>query len=866
MLSTESDGEGVLIERGVSRDVPSDGEDIAPSPYVLNFKICLPSQTNFKCLICDVRYTTLASLRRHVKTSHGLYKLKEIFVCDDCGKKTDTLKAFNAHHHKAEHGTAQATTNTEGAFRCKYCPLCFFSKKSHGQHVRNSHMDEACVERAAANNDGKRRLWDSDEIVKFKVALKRLGPSSNVEIAKAICTRTCKQVGVFKHAFLLKNPTWLVDNNATQDVNASPPSQPSSPGLHTLPPAANHTGPDSNSNLNLTATSPLSSPSPYVYVSSAAQLPLSSPSPHLNVSHPSVFSTPPNSSGVSSAVHLPFSSPPPHLNVSLTDEVSDVASAFNAPGSCILSPQRALSATPVASPSLQLRIACTDAPVISPNAGASVDCPRSRNTLSVTAQPFVPTLILPSVSSPAPVQPVTPLPPCVSSIPQPYYHPSAECNTPEAQVNSTLREPFLNDVHRFTTRPLDAAAWCEFEQVLLHWVTQIQMATDTRQPTSASMHTATRQYASRRRRRLRATTQSSPSIPVAPDTILPTISEPLTTETAPSQHNLPQSISQRSGRHRLAEQYRAFQRLYRQNPGACMKNILNDKPPCYCAILDEELTVHFTTSYAAAVPLPPTPNWLLLREPSADIMGSIITPHEVQMQLKRAKRSAPGSDGITYATWKWVDPLGAILATIFDICRQAKQIPADWKKSTVMLIHKGGDESSVRNWRPISLQKTIYKLYSALIARRIADWAISNSAFSPAQKGFLPFDGCAEQNFIIRSVLTNSRRAKKDLMLAWLDLRDAFGSVPHELLILMMRRLGLDNDTTDIVRDIYSGSTIAVRTGKSSYTADIPQARGVKQGCPLSPILFNIALEGLLQLLADSGLGYPISPLSGLCG
>ena len=344
--------------------------------------------------------------------------------------------------------------------------------------------------------------------------------------------------------------------------------------------------------------------------------------------------------------------------------------------------------------------------------------------------------------------------------------------------------------------------------MLLHWATQIQMATDTRQPTSASMHTATRQYASRRRRRSRATTQSSPSIPVAPDTIPPTISEPLTTETAPSQHNLPQSISQRSGRHRLAEQYRAFQRLYRQNPGACMKKILNDKPPCYCAIPDEELTVHFTTSYAAAVPLPPTPNWLLLREPSADIMGSIITPHEVQMQLKRAKRSAPGSDGITYATWKRVDP--AILATIFDICRQAKRIPADWKKSTVTLIHKGGDESSVRNWRPISLQKTIYKLYSALIARRIADWAISNSAFSPAQKGFLPFDGCAEQNFILRSVLTDSRRAKKDLMLAWLDLRDAFGSVPHELLILMMRRLGLDNDTTDIVRDIYSGSTIAM--------------------------------------------------------
>ena len=53
-------------------------------------------------------------------------------------------------------------------------------------------------------------------------------------------------------------------------------------------------------------------------------------------------------------------------------------------------------------------------------------------------------------------------------------------------------------------------------------------------------------------------------------------------------------------------------------------------------------------------------------------------------------------------------------------------------------------------------------------------------------------------------------------MLTWLDLRDVFGSVPHELLLLMMSRLGLDGNTVDIVWDIYTGSTIAVRTGKTS--------------------------------------------------
>ena len=298
---------------------------------------------------------------------------------------------------------------------------------------------------------------------------------------------------------------------------------------------------------------------------------------------------------------------------------------------------------------------------------------------------------------------------------------------------------------------------------------------------------------------------------------------------------------------------------YRLNPGACIRKILDDTPPIYCTIPEADLVNHFTSTDAPPPPISDPPSWLVSLDSHEDVLATPFTPYEMLHQQQRAKKTAPGSDKLTYANWKWADPEGVTLATIFNICRGAGRIPPDWKGSTVTLLPKGGDPMAVRNWRPICLQKTIYKLYSAAIARRIADWAITAGSILPSQKGFLPYDGCAEHSFVLRSALNDSRRRKRNIVLAWLDLRDAFGSVSHDLLLLMMSRLGLTGKTIDIVTDIYTDATVAIKTGRDSYTANIAQRRGVKQGCPLSPLLFNIALEGLLRHLKSCSYGFPIS-------
>ena len=112
-----------------------------------------------------------------------------------------------------------------------------------------------------------------------------------------------------------------------------------------------------------------------------------------------------------------------------------------------------------------------------------------------------------------------------------------------------------------------------------------------------------------------------------------------------------------------------------------------------------------------------------------------------------------------------------------------------------------------------------------------------------------------EHSFLMESVLADAKHHRKDVRILWLDLKNAFGSVPHALLWRSIRQLGVPAAFIDIYREIYRGSSQRVRCSEG-YTPEIPCRLGIKQGCPLSPLLFNLALEALLPALDGTNHGY----------
>ncbi|GIY44250.1 retrovirus-related Pol polyprotein from type-1 retrotransposable element R2 [Caerostris darwini] len=176
----------------------------------------------------------------------------------------------------------------------------------------------------------------------------------------------------------------------------------------------------------------------------------------------------------------------------------------------------------------------------------------------------------------------------------------------------------------------------------------------------------------------------------------------------------------------------------------------------------------------------------------------------------------------------------AVLTQLFNCCVQLKFFPEEWKKSTI-LLPKSGDPSSLANWRPIALGNTASKLFMKCLTARLQNWCQKYDALSPCQKGFTPFDGVLEHNFVLQRRIEKARSSRSHLCIAFLDVSNAFGSLPHSAIRDCLAALGVGDTFLRLVMDAYSSCSTTILTND---TDPVMINCEVKQGCPLSGLLF----------------------------
>lgn len=256
-----------------------------------------------------------------------------------------------------------------------------------------------------------------------------------------------------------------------------------------------------------------------------------------------------------------------------------------------------------------------------------------------------------------------------------------------------------------------------------------------------------------------------------------------------------------------------------------------------------------------------TPSWWSYIEkeyPSNVELDLNITINDYYNSLKMMKNiSASGPDGIPYLIFKKCRILSIIMVKFYNVFILAGRIPTWWEKTKVILIDKGKkDQNNINNLRPISLQCCSSKIFTKILNFRLMK--VAKKILEPEQKGFVhKIAGCEEHIFTLKSVIKdmNFGDDKNELTLLLLDLENAFGSLEHKIINKVLTIMKFPTKFIDIIKAFYKHPTMNLFVNQQ-YSKEIPIQKGVRQGDPISPLLFNFILDPLLKLTKIYSIGY----------
>jgi exonuclease III len=220
---------------------------------------------------------------------------------------------------------------------------------------------------------------------------------------------------------------------------------------------------------------------------------------------------------------------------------------------------------------------------------------------------------------------------------------------------------------------------------------------------------------------------------------------------------------------------------------------------------------------------------------------------------------ASTSDGTTNPMFKCGgDTMLARLCELFNFLRAKELMYIGWQESSVVNLFKEGDRADPGNYRGIALISCLGKLYLSLWARRLSEHA--ESTLAEGQGGFRRYRSTVDQALSLHEVLRRRKREGKTSFLCFIDFRKAFDTVWHDGLWKALWSSGVKGKAWRVVRSLYTSMRASVRLGDKE-SRKVSMHQGVRQGCPLSPTLFNYFINALAKALQASGFGAKIEGL-----
>lgn len=231
-----------------------------------------------------------------------------------------------------------------------------------------------------------------------------------------------------------------------------------------------------------------------------------------------------------------------------------------------------------------------------------------------------------------------------------------------------------------------------------------------------------------------------------------------------------------------------------------------------------------------------------------------ILKEEVEQAIRYLQNNkSAGEDNINAEMLKQLTPAGVDL--LWKICNriwQTGQWPSDWSSSTFIPLHKKGSSHKCSNFRTIALISHPGKVMLRILLGRLRhflDWQIPEE-----QVGFVSGKDTREQILNVRQIIEKAREFVKPTYLCFLDYSKAFDCVNWPRLWGILLDMGTPQYLVILLRQLYGNGTGIVKID-DKFSKPFVIQRGVRQGCILLPLLFNVYGEYIMRRSLDGWVG-----------